>query len=67
MQETTEEIEEGDKRHKRRERLCREICNLMGWEYKTSPTWTSIRKIAKGEAVAISLEKLDEIIERIRS
>jgi hypothetical protein len=54
-------------RHERRERLCRRACELMGWEYKVHPAYAGIRKVANGEAVAISLEKLEEVIKRLEA
>src|ERR1700722_4713009 len=49
----------------RRESLIRRACKIMGWEYHTSPVWTGLRKIALCEAVPISLDKLEEILNRL--
>lgn len=54
-----------EERHKRRESAVRRACELMGWEYKTYPAYTGIRRVALAEAVAISLEKLDELLDAI--
>lgn len=56
-----------DANHARRQRLVREMCAVMGWEYKTYPAWTGLRKVARAEATAISLDKLEEVIARLRS
>jgi hypothetical protein len=37
----------------------------MNWPYHTSPVWGALRKIAMAEAVAISLDKLEEILNRL--
>ena len=58
---------EMDARCHRREELVRRTCKVMGWEYKTSPVFAGIRKIALGEAVAVSLNKLEEILKRLES
>ena len=54
-----------DDKHKIREQLIRRACVLMGWDYHTSPVWTALRKVALAEAVPISLEKLNEMLDRI--
>ncbi len=62
--------EEMDARHARREKVVRQFCNLMGWEYKTSPVFAGIRKVALGQAVALGMDKAEELlaeIERLRS
>jgi DNA-binding Xre family transcriptional regulator len=37
----------------------------MGWEFRTTERWAAIRKIAVDEAVAISLDRLEEICKRL--
>jgi hypothetical protein len=54
-----------NEQHKRREEAVRRACKMMGWEYKTSPVFAGIRLVAKGEAVAISLEKLNQFLDTI--
>lgn len=57
--------DEMDHWHKRREAVISRACTIMGWDYKTSPVFTGLRKVAMAEAVAISLEKLGELLDRI--
>lgn len=45
-----------------REQLIRRACKAMGWEYKTSPVWTGLRKVALAEAVPIGLDRLEEML-----
>lgn len=52
-----------EKNAERRELLVIRACNVMGWQYKKSPVWAGLRKVATGEAVAISLDKFEEILE----
>ncbi len=49
----------------RREMLTWQLCQAMGWEYKTCPVWTGLRKAALAEAVVIGVEKLQEILVRL--
>lgn len=49
----------------RREELVSRMCAAMGWEYSKHPVWTALRKVAVAEAVAISLDKLEEVINRL--
>ena len=56
--------EESDARHAAREAVVRRACEVMGWEYHTSPAYTSIRAVALSKAVAISVEKLHELLDR---
>lgn len=58
--------EDHDRNCERRERLVREICSLMGWPYRQSPIFTGLRKVALGEATVIGLDKLAEVIERLK-
>jgi hypothetical protein len=41
-----------DARHAARESAVRRACEVMGWEYKTSPAFAGIRQVALGNAVA---------------
>jgi Multiubiquitin len=59
--------EEFDANAERRDRLVRRACTLMGWKYRTGPVWGGIRKFALAEAVVISLEKLEEILDRLET
>jgi hypothetical protein len=43
------------------------MCKLMGWEFKTHHIYTSMRKIGLREAVAISLDKLEEVADKLES
>jgi hypothetical protein len=54
-----------DANHKRREKLTRHLCAIMGWEYKTGPVYAGLRKAALAEAVVVGLDKLEEIITRL--
>lgn len=54
-----------DARHKAREAAVRRACEVMGWEYKMSPAYAGIRQVALGNAVAISVEKLHQLLDRI--
>lgn len=54
-------------RHLRRDELVRQMCEVMGWEHSSSHIWTAIRKVAKAEAVAISLDKLEEVLDRLKA
>lgn len=54
-----------DARHAARETVVRRACEAMGWDYKTSPVYAGIRQVALGNAVAISVEKLHELLDRI--
>ena len=56
---------EADRRHEAREVVVRRACGVMGWDYKTSPAYTGIRQVALGNAVAVSVEKLHELLDRI--
>ena len=47
------------------EAAVRRTCAVMGWEYKKYPVWTGIRALAVRKAVAISVEKLHEMLDRI--
>jgi hypothetical protein len=60
-----DEIEAGDRRHERREQLVRRLCEIMGWPYKTGHVYAGIRKVALAEAVAVGLDKLEEIVRRL--
>lgn len=59
------EIEAGNRRHEAREAVVRRACEIMGWTYKTSPSYAGIRQVALGNAVAVSVEKLHELLDRI--
>jgi hypothetical protein len=54
-----------ERQYFQREQLVRRVCVVMGWEYHTSPVWAGLRKVALAEAVAIGLDKLEEIIIRL--
>jgi len=56
---------EMDAQHRRREKVVRRACRVMGWEYKTCPVFTGIRKVAIGQAVPVGLEKLEAMLDRI--
>lgn len=60
-----DEIEAGNRRHAAREAVVRRACKIMGWTYSTSPAYAVIRTVALGKAVAISVEKLHELLDRI--
>lgn len=54
----------------RRDTLTRRCCELMGWEYGAGLEWIGVRKAELGEAVAIHLDKFEEILkamERVAS
>ena len=57
--------EEANHRHAAREAVVRRACEVMGWDYHTSPAYTGIRAVALGKAVAISVEKLHELLDLI--
>jgi hypothetical protein len=57
--------EEMDATHARREALARRLCAAMGWEYKTGPAFAGIRAVALGKAVALGVDKLEEILKRL--
>jgi hypothetical protein len=59
------DVADADARHATREAVVRRACEVMGWEYKTSPVYAGIRQVALGNAVAISVEKLHAILDRI--
>lgn len=61
-----DEIEAGDRRHAAREAAVRRACEVMGWDYHQSPAWTGIRRVALGEAVAISVEKLNALLDELQ-
>ncbi len=65
--EVADEIEAGDRRHAAREAAVRRACEIMGWEYHTSPVFAGIRKVALGHAVAISVEKLNELLDALEA
>lgn len=54
-----------DARHKAREEAVRRACAVMGWDYHQSPVWTALRKVAMADAVAISVEKLNQLVDAI--
>ncbi len=56
---------EFDARHLRREMLVTRACELMGWERTSGHIFGTIRAVAKAEAIAISLDKLEEILNRL--
>lgn len=58
---------DADRRHKDREDVVRRACEIMGWGYKTSPAYASIRQVALGNAVAVSVEKLHAMLDRIEA
>lgn len=57
--------EEMDRRTERREQVIRRVNELMGWEYSSCLGWGAIRKVASAEAVAVSIDKLEQIIARL--
>lgn len=52
---------------KRRDELIRRVRAVMGWPDTTKPIYTVIRAVAKGEAVAVGLDKLEEIVRRLEA
>lgn len=54
-----------DARHKAREDAVRRACEVMGWDYHQSPVWAGLRKVAMADAVAISVEKLNQLVDAI--
>lgn len=50
---------------KRKEILIRRLGKVMGWKFQTSPVLTVLRKVLTGEAVAIGLDKLEEVIKSL--
>lgn len=54
-----------DQRHEAREAVVRRACEVMGWDYHTSPVWGGLRQVALGNTVAVSVEKLHELLDRI--
>ncbi len=59
--------DEIDRRHAELRAVVQRACGVMGWPLKSVPTWSSIRAIAIGKAVAISVEKLGEMLDRIEA
>ena len=59
--------EPDDANVERREQLVARMCAVMGWEYKKAPVWTALRKVAVAEAVAISLDKLEEVLTKLEA
>lgn len=59
--------DEFDTDYERRELLIRRVNAVMGWEYSTGPVWGGLRAVAQAKAVAISLDKLEFILERLES
>ena len=51
--------------NKRSIALCERISLLMGWEPRTACRWSAIRKVAVDEAVAISLDRLEQIADLV--
>jgi hypothetical protein len=54
-----------DELAERREQLIRRMCEVMCWEYSTSPVWSGLRKVALAEAVPVGLDKLEHVIDRL--
>lgn len=54
-----------DARHKSREEAVRRACEVMGWDYRQAPVWAGLRKVAMADAVAISVEKLNLLVDAI--
>lgn len=54
-----------DERHERREAIVKRLCGIMGWKYEQGLVWAGLRKVAIAEAVAVSVEKLEEIADRL--
>jgi hypothetical protein len=54
-----------DDRHKAREEAVRRACEVMGWDYHQIPVWAGLRKVAMADAVAISVEKLNQLVDAI--
>lgn len=59
--------EELDARHEAHEAVVRRACQIMGWEFVSKPTFGGVRTVAQGQAVAISVEKLDELLDAVES
>jgi hypothetical protein len=59
------EMNDIERNAERAEKLIKRMCKLMGWDYKTSPLWTGIRKVAVREAVPIGLDKLEAVVRRL--
>jgi hypothetical protein len=57
--------EAADRSHAAREAAVRRACDVMGWDYHQSPAWMGILKAANGEAVAVSVEKLNQLVDAI--
>ena len=56
-----------DANARRREEVIRRACRVMNWEYTSAPVWAALRKVAVAEAVAVSVEKLTEMLDRLES
>jgi hypothetical protein len=58
---------EGDALHNAREATMARACIVMGWDYKKHPAWTGLRHVATGRAIVISVEKMNEILDRLET
>ena len=54
-----------DERDDRRDVAVRRMCRIMGWQYERDLVWAALRKVAMAEAIAVSLDKLVEIMDRL--
>lgn len=52
-------------RCERREAVVRRASIMMGIEYHQSPVWTALRRIVLADAVAIGVDKLESLLDRI--
>jgi hypothetical protein len=52
---------------KRNEKLIRRACKVMGWTYHRTHVYSIMRKVGLQEAVAISLDKLEEMLNRLEA
>lgn len=59
--------EQMDARHETREAAIRRACEVMGWPYEQKPAFGAVRAAAAGTAVAVSVEKLSEMLAAIRA
>lgn len=62
---TLEETVAHDEACERRESLVRRIGKIMDWPYHQSLILTGFREVAKGNAVIISNDKLEELCKRM--
>jgi len=58
-------VSKTDDPHQRLECACERLCKLMGWQPRVTHKWTAIRKIAMGEATAISVERIEDLCKRL--